>query len=417
MLALSGSTYGQGQVLQVLQSAAEENRLHAPITPTPTLAIRGDVRGRQVTRGSSTTTTFTITSAPDATCGFLSGNSGVAVTCANGKKCAWEAEYIGAVFCGFAVTDRSYLRCLPRNIAVDPVQCNDVCQSNSYNLLCTDSAEPYCRTYAFPDGVRDFRCASTSVVGAQQVLWTYSGQANRQFTTSVVRDETTGGITSGPLPGITFTNVPTPTETGTDPSITRDPATTGPGPTNTNDPSEDDGGPPLGPIIGGVVGGVAVLALILTGIFFLIRRNKRHNQNIQANVASPGVPPNQPSPGHYHAGSVGYAGAPQVQQVPGYQGIPPPGAASPSPTYDSTFKPGAGNISPHTPSMLSMNPPSALYQEHYKPQWGPTPSPPPVQPGVAPNQGVYPQHTPQGGPVYEIGTVEDQHKGRINELG
>jgi hypothetical protein len=409
MLLLGGSA--NGEVLKVLQSAAEEHRVH-PITPTPTLAIRGDVRGRQVTRTTGSTT-FTITSAPDATCGFLSGNSGVAVTCANGKKCAWEAEYIGAVFCGFETSDRSYLRCLPRNIAVDPVQCNDVCQSNQYNLLCTNTEEPFCRTYAFPDGVRDFRCASSSVTGAQQVLWTYSGQTNRLFTTSVIRDETTGASTSRALPGITLTNVPTKSSDPTSGIV--DPVTSGPGPSNTSEPSKDGSGPPLGPIIGGVVGGVVVLALILVGLFFLIRRNRRNNENMQGHVTSPGVPPNQPSPSHYPTGSVGYAAAPQVQQVPGYQGIPPPGATSPAPTYDSTFKPGVGNMSPHTPSMLSMSPPSATHQEHFNPQWGPTPSPPPVQPGVAQVQG-YPQQGVQGGPIYEIGTVEDQHKGRINEL-
>ncbi|KAK4221147.1 hypothetical protein QBC38DRAFT_492640 [Podospora fimiseda] len=404
MLLLSRSL--GAEVPELLKSAAEEVRLLPP-TPTPTLALRGDIAGRQVISASTSTTTYTLTGAPDMTCGFLSGSSGNPITCANGKKCQWEAERVGAIFCGFEQTDRAYVRCVPRSVATDPSLCNDVCQSNSFNLICTNTNEPYCRTLAFPDGVRDFRCASSSLATAQAISWSYSGQVGRVLTTSVLRDETTSN--PAPLgPTITFT----PTRTSQEPIPTDKPITTGPSSTGTPEPEKDDG-PPLGPIIGGAVGGVAVLALVLAGIFFLVRRSRREDQNIQGHPSGP-PPPNQPSPvPTYTTGSVGFAGG-QVQQN----------------YYDPAYKPGlqSGNLSPTTPSMMSMSPPSATHQEFFAqgdPKWGPghTPSPPPVQPGVQPygqqvggGYPVQPQQAPQGGPIYEIGTVDDQHRGRLNEL-
>ncbi|KAK4160736.1 hypothetical protein QBC43DRAFT_112044 [Cladorrhinum sp. PSN259] len=405
MLLLSGSS--SAEIPKLLLSAAAEVKPQ----PTPALALR-----QAVTSSATSNPTYTVTGAPDMTCGFLSGNAGNPITCTNGKKCQWEAEQVGAIFCGFESTDRAYVRCVPKSVATDPSQCNDVCQSNVFFLHCTNDDTPFCRTLAFPDGVRDFRCASSSLASAQAVSWVYGGQVGRVLTTSVLRDETTS---SRPIPGITLTQVPTKTE---DPIPTSNgPVTTGPTNTQTTEPT-DDGGPPLGPIIGGAVGGVAVLALILAGIFFLMRRSKRQDQNIQGHLSSP-PPPNQPSPA-YPASSVGYAGAPMQQT---YHNVPPPTSTSPATTYDSSFKPGMGNMSPTTPSMMSMSPPTGAHQEFYtqaqggdKPQWGNTPSPPPGQPGVQAYGGQqvaggYPQQAQQ--PVYEIGTVEDQHRGRLNELG
>ncbi|KAK3985860.1 hypothetical protein QBC44DRAFT_150933 [Cladorrhinum sp. PSN332] len=414
MLLLSGSS--SAEVPELLKSAAEEVRIH-PVTPTPTLALRGDVAGRQVVSSSTSTPTYTLTGAPDMTCGYLSGSSGNPITCANGKKCQWEAEQVGAIFCGFEKTDRAYVRCVPRSVATDPSLCNDVCLGNDFYLLCTNSNEPFCRTLAFPDGVRDFRCASTSLASAQAISWTYGGQVGRVLTTSVIRDETSS---AGAVPGITLTHIPT--QTSEEPIPTNNPVSTSPPNTQTAEPKDDDG-PPLGPIIGGAVGGVAVLAFILAGIFFLIRRSRRQDQNVQGHLSNGPPPPNQPSPAPaYAASSMGYAGAPMQQTYHN--------TTSPATTYDSTFKPGghAGNLSPTTPSMLSMSPPSATHQEFFPqgdPKWAPghTPSPPPVQPGVQmyghqPTAPVaYPHHAPQtSGPVYEIGTVDDQHRGRLNEL-
>jgi hypothetical protein len=87
-----------------------------------------------IKRQATTTTenTYTLTIAPDETCGFLSGSVGVPITCASRRICTWESEFIDAVICGteFEV----YLRCLERDVAINTVSCNDVCQSNIYNL-------------------------------------------------------------------------------------------------------------------------------------------------------------------------------------------------------------------------------------------------------------------------------------------
>lgn len=131
-----------------------------------------------------------------------------------------------------------------------------ICQSS------TDSDTPYCRTYAFPSGVRDYRCASTPVTAVQSADFTYDGQDDPGFVTSVLDDTVTTAISSD-------------TETSTEPvstTTTTDP----PGPTTTvpaPDPPKKK--TPIGAIVGGAVGGVAVIAIIVIAAIYFFRKKKK----------------------------------------------------------------------------------------------------------------------------------------------
>jgi len=418
---------GYGKLISAAQQVT--NDIPAP-TPAPVLVRDADARKRQATTSSSTT--FTVTKAPDSTCGYLSGSPGVAITCENKKTCLWEAQYVGAVFCGFEDSDPSYLRCFEREAALNPTSCNDVCQSNSFNLLCTNTASPYCRTYAYPEGVKDYRCAATPVTGVQSVLHTYSDQNDRTLTVSILNGAVlspTGASASASVRSRTASSSAETLPTGT-----RDGAastsTVIVSPTNPSEGSSSAA--PIGAIVGGVVGGLAVLGLLILGAFFLIRRNKK-NQDLNATQPG-GPPPNQQYP---------YGGAPPpMQQQQQYGNVPPSesmGPVSPTSTYDPTFK-GHGSVSmasaiapgqnmtqdeynrmSYAPPMYQQggSPPPQQYQQQ-QPYPQQTPSPP-----VAYQQpvGGYPpvqQQQQQGyGPpqaVHEIGTVADQHRGQVHEV-
>ncbi|KAK0614538.1 hypothetical protein B0T14DRAFT_528657 [Immersiella caudata] len=414
-------------------SAAQEVKHDEPApTPAPVLVRDADARKRQATTSSSTT--FTVTKAPDFTCGFLSGAPGAAITCENKKTCLWESQYIGAVFCGFGDEDPSYLRCFNREAAIDPASCNDVCQSNSFNLLCTDTASPYCRTYAYPSGIRDYRCAATPVTAPQSVLFTYNNQDDRTLTVSELGGAVLSFIPSAAAnPGTTprgRTTTPTSESTTTGGRIT---TTTVP---PTFPPAEGGGSsPPVGAIVGGVVGGLAVIGLLILGAFFLIRRKK--SQDLNTTQPGPGVPPTEQN--------YGYGGPPPMQQ---HYSMPPPseslGPVSPTSTYDPTFK-GHGSMSMASavapgmtqdeynrmsyappiyqqqggspPPQTQQTPPMG-YQQPQAPYPQQSPSPPVgyQQPAVAPGQGYPAQHAPNGQPLYEIGTAPDQHRGQVHEV-
>lgn len=96
-------------------------------TTSPNLWAMNELRARQAT---STSTTYTITIAPDETCGYLSGAAGAAITCTNNEACTWVADPPLGIWCGDDVHDD----CLPMSVALDPNECNDVCQSDTFTL-------------------------------------------------------------------------------------------------------------------------------------------------------------------------------------------------------------------------------------------------------------------------------------------
>ncbi|RBR26452.1 uncharacterized protein FIESC28_00746 [Fusarium coffeatum] len=306
------------------------------------------MKERQVS--ATTSLSLVLTMAPDKTCGYLSGSVGVPITCENGARCTWEPNMLNIIACG---TDH-YLQCVESMTAEDPKLCDDVCQSDTWNLLCTDSDEPYCRTYLYPNGVVDYRCASTSVRSIQRVEHTYKGDDSPNFVTTTIsnEDETTISI-----PG-----------TVSRPMVIDDPTSTtdSPGPTTSSEvPAPPSKKVPVGAIVGGVVGGLAVLGLIAIGIIFALRRRKpkptvdtrisyqpnamhepsqmtqkpqsgpSHQQVVLSPAYDPGMasPPVQPNP---HTSMVSGSISPIGPASPvGWSQYPSPAPiASPAPAYE-----------------------------------------------------------------------------------
>ncbi|KAK4185442.1 hypothetical protein QBC35DRAFT_454234 [Podospora australis] len=435
------------QQLEELRSALEDVRLHdqpAPTPPPTPLLVRGDSEGRKrqlLVSSSQTglgTTTFSITQAPDKTCGFLSGSVGVPITCDNGQKCSWETEYIGAVYCGWGDSYTTpKLRCIERAVATNTASCNDVCQLNAYNLLCTNATAPFCGTFAFPNGVRAYRCASETQTVASSVSFRYSGEIEcmRAYTTTVLGDDITTTINNcAPVHTTTRSSVSsTPVTSTTSDPVSRDSSTVTP--TSSDPPVAAGGGSSnnTGAIVGGVVGGVAVLGLIGLGAFFLIRRSRRGAADTNNANTNPQPFQQQPHQGQYQTDPKYYGGG------PGSPGGPPMSevyyATGPSPTtsYDPAFKGHQGSVSVDP----NQSPPTAISQtfsphpsQHHpalstatsqdfgsisRASYASTGAPPVYQP----QPGAFPQQQVVGQPmsaIHEIGSGDDHHHGRLHEV-
>ncbi|CEI70865.1 hypothetical protein FVEN_g9753 [Fusarium venenatum] len=218
---------------------------------------------------------LTVTNAPDATCGYLSAEIGVPITCTNKEVCAWALvqEDAGVIRCGTEIK----VNCYESFKAVDPTLCNDVCQSDTMNLLCTDSDMPYCRTYAFPNGIRDYRCASSSLTAEQSAEHTFYGQKNPKFTTRVANGAgATTELEEAADKAATKTDEPT--------TITKVAESTK---STSNDGSNKSSSAPIGAIVGGAVGGVALIGLVMLGIFFVLRRKRNKTVTTQGPINPP----------------------------------------------------------------------------------------------------------------------------------
>lgn len=115
-------------------AAHEQHRVSAP---TPTVARRAGFQRRQL--ASTTPTVTVVTEAPDSTCGFLSASPGNPITCENGGICSWAPGFVQAIICADASKSIAFsakLQCFDRAVATNTASCDDVCQSNVYNLLC-----------------------------------------------------------------------------------------------------------------------------------------------------------------------------------------------------------------------------------------------------------------------------------------
>ena len=82
---------------------------------------------------SSIPADLTVTVAADATCGYLSAEVGVPITCTNKDTCAWAQLFrgTGVIRCGTDIK----VSCYASTAAVNSSLCNDVCQSDTMNLL------------------------------------------------------------------------------------------------------------------------------------------------------------------------------------------------------------------------------------------------------------------------------------------
>lgn len=131
------------QAVNAMDIARAAQRNHARDIPAPTITaspigILDELKllvgndGLRIRQADSSSEPLKVTIAPDKTCGYLSGQPGAAVTCENDRLCSWAASSgVGLVACASEI----YVACVESSKAVDPSQCNDVCQSNTFNLL------------------------------------------------------------------------------------------------------------------------------------------------------------------------------------------------------------------------------------------------------------------------------------------
>ncbi|KAG7417772.1 hypothetical protein Forpe1208_v003805 [Fusarium oxysporum f. sp. rapae] len=277
-------------------------------------------------RAESEDSALAVTIAPDETCGYVTADKDSPVTCPSSRLCSWAVSSgLGLVACGSQI----HITCLESSKAVNSTRCDDVCQSNTFNLLCTNSDRPFCRTYVYPSGIFDYKCASTTVDELEHVYFTFEGQKNQNLSTVTLTDEASEGL------GEPVTVTVQGKATGSPSAVTIYMIPQPPSESTTSSDSSGSSGKstPVGAIVGGVVGGVAVLGLIGLGVFCLLRRRKKNKRQEymagQPNMAHP-INQNQHP---YH---------PQHGAVPPYTD---PSMASPAP-LDARMSMMTGSVSP-----------------------------------------------------------------------
>ncbi|KAH7131247.1 hypothetical protein EDB81DRAFT_728376 [Dactylonectria macrodidyma] len=279
----------------VTSAEIEVRRAFAAPTPPPT-----PTHPRHYPRAEEEAddlTKYTVTYAPNSTCGYLSGSVQIPITCENKGVCLWELEYFRFIACEINEdTGLAHTKCLQRDEALDPILCDDVCVSNTYNLFCTNETEPYCRTYAFPQGVRDYRCASTPATRVSSADFTYNGQDYPKWTISTFVE--VDGTTISRLESLTTSTEMTSTETTSTESRLVETSSSSVLPAGGNKSGSTNVAAIAGGTAGGFVGGVLVL-----GLFVYCWRRRRAAQNntdppappVQQ-VMSPGSPKDNAPP-------------------------------------------------------------------------------------------------------------------------
>ncbi|CAG7562042.1 unnamed protein product [Fusarium equiseti] len=212
---------------------------------------RRELHPRQAS--SSMLNDLTVTVAADATCGYLSAEIGVPITCTNKGTCAWAQLFPGqgVIRCGTDIK----VTCYESTVAVNSSLCNDVCQSDTMNLLWHD---------------------------VQSAEYTYWGQDSPDFTTLVL-DVDTGATKTMRVDKKDDETSKESDETSTTTDVAAS-ATS-----SSTDTEDKKSSVPLGAIIGGAVGGVALIGAIMLGIFFMLRRKK--NETAPAPTDGPINPP------------------------------------------------------------------------------------------------------------------------------
>ncbi|SPO03166.1 uncharacterized protein DNG_05848 [Cephalotrichum gorgonifer] len=308
-------------------------------------------------------TSYEMWTASGRTCGFLSGFPGAAFACDVSSTCAY-APSLGMRLCCNLEECEAFLQCMNAGSVADPLQCDDICQANQFLLKCSSDA-PFCRTLLYPSGITDYDCVKTSSSLTASASFTYTGWANDfplDTVTWMVTDGTTMIIsgTTTSLFGGNGSILPGPTTVSDGPVPSPTP------PTPTPDPSPNN----TGAIVGGTVGGVAVIALVGLALFFILRKKK----------GSP-PPPTEGSVAYPRPGQPGYA-SPRDSTFPQ------------SPSEAGTYWSSPGHLSmgqdPKFPVIGQMN------------QVPPVGYSPVAQTGIHPQQGVYPTHQQQTGPIYEV---------------
>ncbi|KAI5855511.1 hypothetical protein BZA05DRAFT_443188 [Tricharina praecox] len=287
--------------------------------------------------------------ASDQVCGYISSvhlpefevSCGVSFTCTSHSSlpvlgCCYQNDY-----CNFDTT------------CYDSTACGTACISTagSLTLVCSDSALPYCASYAGTNSLLILICATASTSGLQPFeVKSFTSKPSSSTPASTPADATT-------LPGSGLSLESTTSAA----SVPTAPAGSSNNSTSTN----------TGAIAGGVVGGVAVIAIGLLG-FFLIRRRSKKSASASASAAA-GYPPvgpgPQPQPGVGYYPTNDKAGVNQQQQ---HMPMPIPGSPPPQQLYGGGGYP--QQQPQYSPPIQAMQQP-LMYQQ-------PPPQPPPAELGT-----------------------------------
>ncbi|KAK4117968.1 hypothetical protein N657DRAFT_651774 [Parathielavia appendiculata] len=220
----------------------------------------------------------------DNTCGYVSGSRSLSVYCDATARCVYNSinSYIGC--CADATTASA---CPIWTTCYDSTDRDSFTTKNGYTQWCGDSRYPYCATYLYQDqALRGFTLLGCAVAAGTEEIWFTPVESSTPTSPS-----TTTPTDPNPRPPPTTSTPPPPTPT------------------------------PVGPIVGGVVGGFCAIALIVLGIWALMRHNKKQ-ENAAATVATGAgttrQPQQSPSSNPYQD--------PHMSQLPaqGYIGIDQP---------------------------------------------------------------------------------------------
>ena len=305
----------------------------------------------------------------DNTCAYVGGSADYPLYCDATAYCASNSLNLHVGCC----PDTATTSCNVWTTCLGSAQRSLFTTDNGLTLWCGFSSYPHCITHVY----KDTRGAATALSG-----YTLLGCAVAAGTDSVYYNPFIFSTTSSSTRRTTSTNTDTTPGLGNPTSSTSAKTTT----TVTQTPSATSvpAATPVGAIAGGIVGGVAAISLIIFGIWFLIRQNKKHKDETPG--PSPGGPP---APG-YNNGPMG--GTPATHMS---QNSPPAGGYF-GQQHQPEVAPVAGfaAVAPMHQRSSIAKPPYTPYDHSPGGAFGSSPSPPasPPLPQAPPYAGV--QSTP-----------------------
>ncbi|KAK3308860.1 uncharacterized protein B0T15DRAFT_121039 [Chaetomium strumarium] len=341
------------------------------IEPTPTPAPYPQGEPRKVEARGTT----------DNTCGYMSGILTSSLYCDPTASCVYNESNMHIGCC-----DDGETRCPIWTTCYDSTDSAKYTTRNGLTLWCGQSEYPHCFTHTYEDqALKGYTVLGCAVAGGTGKVW-YSPTSRPSSSDSSSTSSTS--------------SISDPTSTSSSPTTRAAAATDGPNGGSNGDSNSDgdsngssSSSTPVGPIVGGVVGGLGAVALIILGIWMLMRQRKKGSQAAAAAAAtqqyqSHAPPP--PGPGHqdphmsqYYGAAAGAGFSPMdprasIAKPPAYAGAMPHSPYG-SPGPDQAAVSSMTSSPPHSPSPA------------YHPHGTPSPPPPQQQPG----QFGQPQPQPQ----------------------
>ncbi|KAJ9144536.1 hypothetical protein NKR23_g5778 [Pleurostoma richardsiae] len=256
------------------------------------------------------------------TCGYLT-DQWVPMTCGSGYTCTNSGSIRDCCEGGDCATSTFATACM------DWTACPTSSHPGTY--CCTyETKYPYCITYfwqttATPNRVFTFYNCGAKQVAGQEFLWPTLSTSDSSTSS------TSSSTTSTTSPPTTTTTSTTSTTSST---------------TTTTIPPNPGPSTPVGAIVGGVVGGVAVIALVVLGVFFIMRRNRNRPAADQPGTTVSSAPPQGGFPPAGGQPETKFVGGPVVTADPNN---PYPPAYNPHYSIATTVPPFQQSGSPPPP--------------------------------------------------------------------